>query len=507
MESPESQTIEWKTKLVDLSKELLSERDLILVSNRGPVEYSFAEDGSLKASRGRGGVVTALSAVSQYAPLLWIAAAMGEADRKAGALAKGGLIKTPLSGLNLSVRFVVPHRDAYHNYYNVFSNPLLWFLQHYMWNSPFTPNITAGTYDAWERGYLPVNRAFANAVIEEAKGLQVAPFVMLHDYHLYLAANYIRQELPGAIIQHFTHIPWPAPAYWQLLPRFMRREICEGLCAADIVGMQTTRHVLNFLHTCQAVLEEAEVDYRRGTVFYEGRLTTVRAYPISIDVDGLRRQFASHQVKQYIHDLTARAGEYTIVRVDRLEPSKNIVRGYRAFDLFLQRYPEFRGKVKFLSFLVPSRTHVRQYQLYANETFKLIDEINTKYGDSNWKPIEVFHENNYPQAIAGMSLYDVMLVNPIADGMNLVAKEGPIVNSKNGVLILSEGAGAWEQMRNSVLSVAPADLEGTARAFHAALTMSQQEREEKAEAMKRAIETEDITAWLYHQFEDLRLLS
>ena len=184
-----------------------------------------------------------------------------------------------------------------------------------------------------------------------------------------------------------------------------------------------------------------------------------------------------------------------------------ILRGYRGCDIFLPRYPEFHGKVKFLSFLVPSRTHVRQYQVYASETFKLVDEINNRYGSSEWKPVEIFHENNYPQAIAGLSLYDVLLVNPVADGMNLVAKEGPMVNTRNGVLILSEGAGAWEQLRDHVLSVAPADVEGTARAIHQALTMSQVERKARADAMRLAVENEDITAWLYHQFEDLRLIS
>jgi len=432
---------------------------------------------------------------------------MGEGDRLAAKMAQGDHLRSPLPGQNLYVRFVVTPRSVYHKYYNVFCNPLLWFLQHYMWNSPRTPNINANTYDAWQNGYVAVNHAFAQAIIAEAKESQPPPIIMLHDYHLYLTASYIREELSDAILQHFIHIPWPAPSYWQLLPSSMREAICQSLCANDIVGFQTMRDVRNFLHTCETFLEETEVDYRGHTIWTRGHQTIVKPYPISIDVADLRRTMQSVRVQQYEEKLRSHCGEQTIVRVDRAEPSKNIVRGFRAFDLLLQRYPQLVGKVKFLAFLVPTRTHVRQYQRYNQEINDVIEGINATYGREGWQPVEMFFENNYAQAIAGMRLYDVLLVNAVIDGMNLVAKEGPIVNTRDGALVLSEAVGAHEQLLGNVLSIAPADIEGTMEALHAALTMPAEERRRRAEALRKSIEEEDITVWLCRQFEDLLLLA
>ncbi|MBI4301299.1 MAG: trehalose-6-phosphate synthase [Chloroflexi bacterium] len=491
-------------RLVELGHEMLAKRQLILASNRGPVEYQVAEDGHLRARRGSGGVVTALSAVSQHTELTWIASAMGEGDRRA---AEGGAIPSPVSGQKVRLRFVVSPRNVYHKFYNIFCNPLLWFLQHYMWNSPHTPNINASVYDAWENGYVAVNQAFAQAVVEEAGQEDRSAFIMLHDYHFYLVAGYIRPKLPNAILQHFIHIPWPDPSYWALLPYPMRLAMWQGLCANDIVGFQAMRDVRNFLHTCQAFLPGAEVDYQRRTVWYKGHLTIANSYPVSIDVTELRRLARSPRVQEYEAKLRPYCGDQTIVRVDRVDPSKNIVRGFKAFDGLLERCPQLRGKVKFLAFLVPSRTHIRQYQRYAEEVLGLVSTLNNKYGGEDWQPIQVFYENNYPQAIAGMRLYDVLLVNAVIDGMNLVAKEGPTVNSRDGILVLSEAVGAHEQLGEYALSVSPGDVEGTTEALYKALTMSREERRQRADALRKFIEAEDITAWLCRQFQDLLTLA
>ena len=456
---------------------------LILASNRGPFEYRLTEDGNLRVSRGSGGVVTALSFLSQCMALTWIASAMGEGDRRVAEGVQGGRFKAPSQSENLHLRFVVTPKQAYHKFYSIFCNPLLWFLQHYMWNSPHTPNINRVDYDAWENGYLLVNQAFAQAVLDVVKLIQHA----------------------GK--HHFTHIPWPAPTYWQLLPLFMRQAICQGLCAADVVGLQTRHDVHNFLYCCESFLEGAEVDYKEDTVWFDGRLTRVKAYPISVDAATLKSLAFSAKVQEYERKLRPLCGEYTIVRVDRAEPSKNIVRGFKSFDMLLERYPHLRGKIKFLSFLVPTRTHLRQYQRYKQELDQLVEDINIKYGVEGWHPIEVFYENNYLQAIAGMRLYDVLFINAVIDGMNLVAKEGPIVNNRDGVLILSEATGAHEQLGEYALSVAPADLEGTMEALYTALNMSREERSKRAAALKRLIEEEDVNKWLYRQLSDLADLS
>lgn len=486
-----------------LCQELLEERGLILASNRGPIEYHINAEGKLQWRRGSGGVVTALSAISQYVALTWIASAMGEADRKAAEKAQGRRFRAPLTGYNLFLRFVVSPGNMYHKFYSVICNPLLWFLQHYMWNSSHTPNIDARVYDAWENGYVAINEAFAEAVVSEALESEHPPLVMLHDYHLYLAATYIRKKIPNVILQHFTHIPWPGAHYWQLLPCSMRKAICEGLCANDIVGMQTTRDVQNFLHTCEVFVEGAEVDHKSRTILVNGHLTKVNSYPISVDVTNLQRMVNTPWVQAYEEKLRPLCGAKTIVRVDRMEPSKNIIRGFKAFDTLLQRYPELVAKVNFLAFLVPSRTHIRQYQRYTQEVNEIIEVINTKYGNEEWQPIRVFYENNHAQALAGLRLYDVLVVNPIIDGMNLVAKEGPTVNNCDGVLVLSEAAGAFEQLGEHALSVTPTDLEETTEAIYRALSMPAKERRQRATALRKSIEREDVTMWLYRQLEDL----
>lgn len=489
------------TRLKELCRQRLSGRRIILASNRGPIEYYFTEDRQLRSRRGSGGVVTALSSLSKYVELDWIASAMGQGDREVAQRAQGKRFKTPDND-NLYLRFVVCSRNTYHKYYSVICNPLLWFLQHYMWNTPTTPNIDILTHDAWENGYVSVNEAFARAVVAEAKRSSLPPVVILNDYHLYLAGAYIRRQMPNLVIQHFTHIPWPAACYWQLLPSSMLQAIFQSLCATDIVGLQTRRDVHNFLHCCEVFVDQAEVDYGQHTIKVNEHLVQVKAYPISVDVTGLAKLVSSTRLQEYEQKLRQLCGEQTIVRVDRAEPSKNIVRGFRAFDKLLERYPQFRGKVKFIAFLVPTRTHLRPYQRYMQEVTQLIEAINSKYGTEEWYPIDFFYENNYVQALAGMRLYDVLLVNAVIDGMNLVAKEGPTVNNSDGVLILSETVGAYEQLGENALTVAPADLEGTTQALYTALTMPSDERKRRATMLKRSIEEEDITDWLLHLLED-----
>jgi len=371
-----------------------------------------------------------------------------------------------------------------------------------MWDCSRSPNIDRVVYDAWEKGYVPVNEAFARAVVDEARESELPPIILLNDYHLYLASDYIRKELPTQVIQCFIHIPWPSTSYWQLLPGFMRQAIHRSLCSSDIVGLQTVRDVGSFLRCCRSFIEEAEVDYRNWTVRINEHTVQVKAYPISIDVAGLKKMLSSATLKEYLAKLRPLCGEQTIVRVDRVEPSKNIVRGLRAFDTLLERHPEFRGKVKFIAFLVPSRTHLKVYQRYNEEVTRLIEAVNTRYGTQEWHPIDLFYENNYTQAIAGMCLYDVLLVNAVVDGMNLVAKEGPTVNTRDGVLILSETVGACEQLGPNALTVAPADLEGTTQALYTALTMPVEERRRRARGLRESIEQADVTDWILHLLED-----
>ena len=490
-------------ELTELCEAVFSQRPLILVSNRGPVEHQMSGDGWPEARRGSGSVVTAFNSLAQKFEFTWVASAMGEGDRVVSENGQGPHIKSPLPGHEINLRYVVTPRRVYHKYYNILCNPLLWFLQHYMWNPPYNPNVDAAVHDAWESGYIPVNQAFANAVISEAQALEQAPIVIGHDYHLYLMPEFVRKEVPEAVIQHFVHIPWPTPQYWHMIPDYIIRRICESLCTTDLLGFQTIGDVRCFLDTVEEFVPDVTVDRTNHTVARNGRTTSVKVYPISINVEEVQRIANSPRALDYENRLSADTGDVTIVRIDRAEPNKNIVRGFRAYELMLTRYPELKGKVKFLAFLVPSRTHIRQYQRYMDEIQQVIQQINNNHGTDDWQPIVPFIENNYTQAIAGMKLYDVLLVNTIIEGMNLVAKEGPVVNNRDGVLVLSHSSGVYQQLSDGAISVSPTDIEGTMEALHQAITMSAEDRKARAARMLSSVCREDINHWLYQQMNDI----
>ena len=492
-------------ELNELCAGVLSRRPLILVSNRGPVEHRMSE-GRPEPRRGSGSVVTSFTPLAQSHEFTWVSGAMGEGDRAMAGNGAGPSVKSPLPGHRIALRYVTTPRRAYHKYYNVICNPLLWFLQHYMWNPPYNPTVDAGVHDAWENGYVPVNEAFAKAVVSEARSGETPPVVMGHDYHLYLLPELVRRDLPGAIIRHYVHVPWPTPLYWSLIPRYITRRICESLCAADIVGFQTAQDRRCFLDTVEEFVPEARVDRTTGEVELYGQCCAARVYPGSINVTEVQRIAAAPRTLEYEARLRAEAGRLTIVRVDRAEPNKNVIRGFRAYEQLLKGHAELKGRVKFLAFLVPSRTHLRQYQRYVEEVKQTIGQINDTHGSADWQPIVPFMENNYAQAVAGMKLYDALLVNTLAEGMNLVAKEGPVVNTRDGALVLSQSSGAFPELAEGALSVAPADVEGTAQALYQALAMPAAERKRRAALLRRSVCRYDNAHWLARQFEDIAAL-
>jgi trehalose 6-phosphate synthase len=493
------------TNLAKLTRELLRNRDLILASNRGPIKHQIA-GGELKATRGSGGVVTVLTTLNEYVPFTWVASALNEGDQRAVQSSKGRPIPTSLGSHELLLRYVESPESVYNRYYNIFANPFLWFLQHTMLDLPYSPIVDQNLYNAWETGYLPVNKAFAKAIIEQAKTSTSPPVVILHDYHLYMVGGSVREALPNALLQHFVHIPWPDPSHWNVLPENMRRDILASLCSCDIVGLQTARDAHNFLLTCQEFLPGVDLDPTARVIRFAGRTIAARNYPVSVDIPQLEQTAHSSEVKAYEDSLRKLTTAKTIVRVDRLEPSKNILRGFHAYETLLIRHPELLGQVTFLAFLIPSRTGIRAYQLHATEVQNIITRINATFGRSNWMPIHLFHEDNYPQAIAGMRLYDVLLVNPIADGMNLVAKEGPTINTRDGVLVLSEKAGAHEQLAPGAISISPTDVEGTATALYKALNLGTSQRTKQSKRLREIIQSSDLTDWLYHQIADFTTL-
>ncbi len=488
--------------------ELFGGRPLILASNRGPITFHRQADGTFSSRKGSGGLVTAVSGIARGIQPIWIAAAMGPDDRARARLAEeqGQTFILPSGEQSeFRLRFVEPSRQAYQWYYNEISNPLLWFLQHYLWDTPRTPDITAETWQAWNEGYVTVNEQFATEILTAADALDLPPVIMIQDYHLYLVGQLIRERRPDAILQHFIHIPWPDPDYWRLLPLAMRRAILKGMLGNDIVGFQTPSNARSFMYTCEAYLPGVTVDYQAETVQFEGRSVRVCAYPISIDVVSVRRQAYGKEARSHDRYLPNYWNEFTILRVDRAEPSKNIVRGFHAFDRFLELHPEYQGRVNFVAITVPSRLEVPEYQNYLDDVSAITGRINAKYAnvETGWQPIQILMGENYPRALAAMKWYDILMVNSIIDGMNLVAKEGALLNERNGVLILSEGAGAASQLEGEALMVAPADVEGTATAIYEAITMPLSERRQRAERLRRIVEEDDVSLWFKRQVEDL----
>jgi trehalose 6-phosphate synthase len=472
---------------------------LVLVSNRGPVTYQ--EDGSVK--RGTGGLATALIGLASHRDAVWIASAMTEQDARV-AQEHGGRpfeVEAPHGG-EFRVRFVASDPQAYDRFYNIFANPMLWFIQHYLWDLSNAPDIRRHEVEAFEFGYNVVNEDLATAVLEEIDG-QDEPVVMVHDYQLYTLPGMVRRARPDAFLHHFVHIPWTQPDAWRVLPTTIRDEIYHGVLANDIIGFHTRSYRRNFLQCCRDLLD-LEVDMKRGVVFVDDREVWVRAYPLPIDSGATREVAQRDRVKEFEDRLRARQREFSILRVDRADLSKNVLRGFSAFDIFLEQHPEFAERITFTAQLMPSRTDVPEYAEYLEKIEALVAVVNHRHGTPDWMPIHLKLRDDLEEAVASYKHYDVMMVNAMFDGMNLVAKEGPLVNERHGVSILSENTGAHEELGDHALSVNPFDVQELANSIYAALTMSAEERKRRSDGLKQVITSRDPGDWIDEQIADMR---
>lgn len=472
---------------------------LVLVSNRGPV--TFQENGEMK--RGGGGLVTALTGLASHRDAIWIASAMTEQDIAVSDQHGGRPFTAELpDGGSYKVRLVASDPGAYDRFYNVFANPMLWFIQHYLWDLSNAPDIRREEVEAFEFGYNVVNEDLARAVLEEIDG-QEEPVVMAHDYHLYTLPGLVRRERPDAFLHHFIHIPWTQPDTWRVLPTRIRSEIYEGLLANDIIGFHTRSYQRNFLQCCRDLMD-LEVDFERGIVFSEDHEVWVRAYPLPIDAEATRAVARRPRTAEFEGELLRRRREHLILRVDRADLSKNVLRGFTAFDVFLEQHPEFRERVTFVAQLMPSRTDVPEYAEYLERIEAVVAVVNHRHGTPDWMPIHLKLRDDLEEAVAAYKNYDVLLVNAMFDGMNLVAKEGPLVNERAGVSILSENTGAHEELGEFALSVNPFDIQELADSIHAALTMSPDERTRRLEGLKGIVTQRDPGDWIDEQLADIR---
>jgi trehalose 6-phosphate synthase len=468
-------------------------RRLIVVSNRGPVSYAI-ENGERVAKRGAGGLVTALGGVLAHQEVTWIASALSEEDKAVADEAGGAVEETTTDGSPYRLRFVVHEEDAYDRYYNVVSNPVLWFVQHYLWDLALMPTVDRGLEGAWDEGYAVVNAAFAEAVVEELDANPGAT-VFFQDYHLYLAPRYVRDECPDAMLAHFIHIPWPARDYWYVLPERMRVAVHDGLLANDVVGFHAERWRRNFVRSAEDIAG------------YDGSGVLVTAHPISIDTDEFAKVAASHGVREAEAEIVASRPEKLVVRVDRTDPSKNVVRGVRAFELYLEEHPEAQGRVGMLALLNPSRQDIPEYSEYVAAIQRTVREVNDRFRRGDWLPVDLRIVDDFVQAVAAYKQFDVLQVNSVFDGCNLVAKEGPFVNERDGVVVLSENTGAFEELEEWVIPVNPFDLVGQAEAIHLALQLSQDERHSRLEAIRAHVREHDVAAWAEAQLADFDRVS
>jgi trehalose 6-phosphate synthase len=477
------------------------DEELIIVSNRGPAQFERIDD-EREVQRGGGGLVTALTGLVAHRGALWVASTMTDEDAVVAREAGEEPIAVELDGVSYEVCLVESDPTAYDRFYNVIANPILWFIQHYLWDLSNAPDIRQEESDAWDTGYVTVNRDLAEAVLGRIQGRD-EPLVMFHDYHLYTCPGLVREARPDAFLQHFVHIPWSQPDSWRILPARMRESIYRGLLANDIIGFHTTAYCRNFLHCCRELME-LEVDYERGAVLHSGRETWVRAYPLGIDAARLERAAASEEVAEYEQELLRRRRDHLILRVDRADLSKNVLRGFTAFDVFLQQHPEFRERVTFVAHLQPSRQDVPEYAEYLERIEALVAVVNHRHGTTDWMPIDLRIYENFHEAVARYKHFDLLMVNSLFDGMNLVAKEAPAVNTRDGVVLLSENTGAHEELGDCTLSVNPFDIQEQADTIYRALTMDFEERRLRATRLREIVRERDPGVWISEQLADIR---
>jgi trehalose 6-phosphate synthase len=467
------------------------ESPIVVASNRGPVSFDRDDRGRLSPRRGTGGLVTALSGVFYRDDTTWVSAAMTDGDRSVAL--KG---RTVTSESHQRMRYVVIPPDRYEGYYNEVSNRILWMAHHNLWDIPRSPMFDDGTQESWH-DFVEANRAFAQALAQEADN---DPVYLIQDYHLCLVPGMLRELVPEAKIVHFSHTPFAGATYLRVLPVTMRTSLLRGMAGADVLGFQAKGWAENYLLSARS-LPELRV-LRGGRLEIEGRTAAVRSFPVAVSAEPLRETANRPEADAVRDELSAWAGDSKVVlRVDRLEPSKNILRGFLAYELFLRRNPSWVGSVRFLCLLSPSREDVPEYQNYGEECLAEADRINAEFGRKAWQPIEVRVQEDYAFAVAAYNLYDVLFVNPTYDGMNLVAMEGPLVNRRDGVLVLSRNAGAFSRLGRQALGVNPFDLAETAEAIREGLEMPDEDRARRARGLSRTVQAHTPANWLAHQLE------
>ena len=449
-------------------------RPILIASNRGPVSFTL-DDGTLISERGAGGLVSGLGPLVHNTDTKWMAAGLTDGDRRA---AESGTIDAQ----GFKVRTLDIDPDDLELAYNVIANETIWYIYHDLYDRTREPVIDSQWYDGWA-AFRRYNQRFADAIIDEAEPNAI---VLLQDYHLALVAPRVRDERPDVSVVHFSHTPFPTPDALRILPELARTELLVGYMGAGSLGFHSSRWSDNFIACCRETL---------GI-----RPTNTFVSPLGPDANGLAETAESADCQAEFDKLCEQVGDrFVIARTERLELSKNLLRGFWAYDELLAMRPDLHDEVVFVAAFSPTRTGVADYSRYRAELEALVEEINARWGRDGWTPILYSAESNYPGAIAALRRYDALLVNPIRDGLNLVASEGPIVNERNGVVLLSREAGAFDEMAGVATEVHAYDITQTAQALSDVVEMAPDQRSDIANDLRDIALSRTPRLWLDEQ--------
>jgi trehalose 6-phosphate synthase len=445
--------------------------DLVIASNRGPLSFRLDDSGKPLAADVAGGLAGALQPLLEGSGATWVACAMSDADRLA---ADAGLMALP--GLELVM--VRPDLITYRMAYDVVSNSTLWFCHHHLFDLARRPRSGHRWTEAWD-AYRALNASFATTVAAEAND---GATVLVQDYHLCLVPEMLARERPDLKIVHFSHTPFADPNMFRVLPAETGRELLRGMAAATACGFHTRRWESAYLGCC------ADMGIEPGPTFVS---------PLGPNPAHLAARAVAPPCRAARAHIDALVGDRRlVVRVDRLEPSKNLLRGFWAFDELLETYPEWRGNVVMLALGYSSRETLAEYMAYATEVEHAVARVNDTWATDDWVPIILDVADDPDRSFAALTRYDVLLVNPVRDGLNLVAKEGPLVNESDGVLALSREAGAFEELRPAALEVHPYDVADTADVLAAALALPAAERAARSSALRDLVGRRPADDWL-----------
>lgn len=446
---------------------------MVLVSNRGPLSFRY-DGGEPVAHRGGGGLVSGIAPLVAGTDTRWIAAALSDADRAA---ARNGLMQAE----SMSVRLLDLDPDQFRLAYDVVCNATLWFVHHGLFDASRRPVFNHRWQQAWE-AYTRVNKAFADAVAEEAPEDAA---VLIQDYHLYLLASRLADTRPDLACVHFSHTPFAGPDLLRMLPTETSRQILESMAAHRACGFHSQRWANRFTRCCESWLGYAPESF---------------VSPLAPDYHDMTAALERPETMAAREHLEELVGDRAfLVRVDRIELSKNILRGFMAFEALLEDHPEWVEKVVFGAFVYPSREGLAEYMAYRQEVEHTVERINRRWGTEDWTPVLLGTDDDFPRSVAALSLSDALLVNPISDGLNLVALEGTMVNDRDSVLVLSSEAGVADQIGDAAVIVNPFDIGETSEGLHRALKMGGAERADRAERLRSIATSRSPSDWLAAQ--------